>query len=74
MSNEKINKLIIGFVFLVICFFLDRFSKNPDVIRVKRENNALFTNAVEEFKGKWKPSYNLDKGFDATLKDFVKNI
>ena len=27
MSNEKINKLIIGFVFLVICFFLDRFSK-----------------------------------------------
>ena len=27
MSNEKINKLIIGFVFLVICFALDRFSK-----------------------------------------------
>ena len=27
MSNEKINKLIIGFVFLVICFTLDRFSK-----------------------------------------------
>ena len=22
----------------------------------------------------WKPSYNLDKGFDATLRDFVKNI
>ena len=27
MSNEKINKLIIGFIFLVICFALDRFSK-----------------------------------------------
>ncbi len=27
MGNEKINKLIIGFVFLVICFALDRFSK-----------------------------------------------
>ena len=27
MGSEKINKLIIGFVFLVICFALDRFSK-----------------------------------------------
>ena len=27
MGNEKINKLIIGFVFLVVCFALDRFSK-----------------------------------------------
>ena len=27
MGNEKINKLIIGFVFLVICFALDRISK-----------------------------------------------
>ena len=27
MGNEKINKIIIGFVFLVICFSLDRFSK-----------------------------------------------
>ena len=27
MSNEKINKLIIGFIFLVVCFTLDRFSK-----------------------------------------------
>ena len=27
MGNEKINKIIIGFVFLVICFALDRFSK-----------------------------------------------
>tara|TARA_B100000214_G_C23485966_1_gene409384 strand:+ start:19 stop:519 length:501 start_codon:yes stop_codon:yes gene_type:complete len=27
MGNEKINKLIIGFVFLVICFALDRLSK-----------------------------------------------
>ena len=27
MSDEKINKLIIGFVFLVICFALDRLSK-----------------------------------------------
>ena len=27
MGNEKLNKLIIGFVFLVICFAIDRFSK-----------------------------------------------
>ena len=27
MGNEKINKLIIGFVFLVVCFAIDRFSK-----------------------------------------------
>ena len=27
MGNEKINKLIIGFLFLVICFVSDRFSK-----------------------------------------------
>tara|TARA_B100000989_G_scaffold299015_1_gene291947 strand:+ start:33 stop:527 length:495 start_codon:yes stop_codon:yes gene_type:complete len=27
MGNEKLNKLIIGFVFLVICFALDRSSK-----------------------------------------------
>ena len=27
MGNEKINKLLIGFVFLVICFALDRLSK-----------------------------------------------
>ena len=27
MGNEKINKLIIGFIFLVICFSLDRLSK-----------------------------------------------
>ena len=27
MANEKINKLLIGFIFLVICFALDRFSK-----------------------------------------------
>ena len=37
----------------------DRFSKDPDVIRVKRENQALYTNAVKEFGEKWKPSYNL---------------
>ncbi len=27
MGNEKLNKLIIGFIFLVICFAIDRFSK-----------------------------------------------
>ncbi len=27
MGNEKLNKLLIGFVFLVVCFALDRFSK-----------------------------------------------
>ena len=27
MGNEKINKLLIGFTFLVICFALDRLSK-----------------------------------------------
>ena len=27
MGNEKLNKLFIGFIFLVICFALDRFSK-----------------------------------------------
>ena len=27
MGNEKINKIIIGFVFLVVCFALDRLSK-----------------------------------------------
>ena len=27
MGNEKLNKIIIGFVFLVICFAIDRFSK-----------------------------------------------
>ncbi len=27
MGNEKINKLLIGFIFLVICFTLDRLSK-----------------------------------------------
>ena len=27
MGNEKLNKLLIGFVFLVICFALDRLSK-----------------------------------------------
>ena len=27
MGNEKLNKLIIGFIFLFICFALDRFSK-----------------------------------------------
>ena len=27
MGNEKINKLLIGFIFLVVCFALDRFSK-----------------------------------------------
>ena len=27
MGNEKINKLLIGFIFLIICFALDRFSK-----------------------------------------------
>ena len=27
MANEKLNKLFIGFIFLVICFALDRLSK-----------------------------------------------
>ena len=27
MGNEKINKLLIGFIFIVICFTLDRLSK-----------------------------------------------
>ena len=27
MGNEKLNKLIIGFIFLFICFAIDRFSK-----------------------------------------------
>ena len=27
MGNEKLNKLIIGFIFLFICFTIDRFSK-----------------------------------------------
>tara|TARA_B100000989_G_scaffold283876_1_gene250142 strand:- start:267 stop:764 length:498 start_codon:yes stop_codon:yes gene_type:complete len=27
MGNEKINKLLVGFLFLVICFAIDRFSK-----------------------------------------------
>ena len=27
MGSEKLNKLLIGFIFLVICFALDRFSK-----------------------------------------------
>ena len=27
MINEKLNKLIIGFIFLLICFAIDRFSK-----------------------------------------------
>ena len=27
MGNEKLNKLFVGFIFLVICFALDRFSK-----------------------------------------------
>ena len=27
MGNEKINKLLIGFIFLVVCFALDRLSK-----------------------------------------------
>ena len=27
MGNEKLNKLLVGFVFLVVCFALDRFSK-----------------------------------------------
>ncbi|MEC8074435.1 MAG: signal peptidase II [Pseudomonadota bacterium] len=27
MGNEKINKLLIGFIILVVCFALDRFSK-----------------------------------------------
>ena len=27
MGNEKLNKLLIGFVFLVVCFALDRISK-----------------------------------------------
>ena len=27
MGNEKINKLLIGFIFTVICFALDRLSK-----------------------------------------------
>ena len=27
MGNEKLNKLLIGFIFLIICFALDRFSK-----------------------------------------------
>ena len=27
MGNEKLNKLLVGFIFLVVCFALDRFSK-----------------------------------------------
>ena len=27
MGNEKLNKLLIGFIFLAVCFALDRFSK-----------------------------------------------
>ena len=27
MGNEKLNKLLIGFIFLVVCFTLDRLSK-----------------------------------------------
>ena len=27
MGNEKLNKFLIGFTFLVVCFALDRFSK-----------------------------------------------
>ena len=27
MGNEKLNKLLIGFIILVACFALDRFSK-----------------------------------------------
>ena len=27
MGNEKLNKFLVGFIFLVVCFALDRFSK-----------------------------------------------
>ena len=27
MGNEKLNKLLVGFIFLIVCFALDRFSK-----------------------------------------------
>ena len=27
MGNEKLNKLLIGFIFLVVCFALDSLSK-----------------------------------------------
>ena len=40
---------------------------------VKKFLGLGFKVLIEKKYG-WKPSYNLDKGFDATLKDFVKNI
>ena len=39
--------------------FQKRFSSHPDVIRLKRENNALFRNTAEKFRENWKPKREL---------------
>ena len=39
--------------------FQKRFSSHPDIIRLKRENNALFHNTAEKFRENWKPKREL---------------
>ena len=39
--------------------FQKRLSTHPDIVRLKRENNALFQNTVEKFRENWKPKREL---------------
>ena len=57
MGNEKLNKLLIGFIILVACFALDRFSK------IYILNILIFSILSETFK-----ELSLD-----TVKTFLKD-
>lgn len=52
VSQDKINSMFKATL-------KDRIASDPDIIKVKRMNNALYANAVESFKDKWKPTYGL---------------
>ena len=42
MGNEKLNKLLVGFIFLVVCFTLDRFSKIYVINLVQFKGGQIF--------------------------------
>ena len=42
MGNEKLNKLLIGFILLVVCFALDRFSKIYVIDLIQSQGGEIF--------------------------------
>ena len=52
ISEDKMNELFKTTI-------QDRIALDPDIINIKRMNQALYSNALDEFQDKWKPTYNL---------------